>query len=160
MLTQEAPKLKRLSLRYVRLGYGVIQDVLRDSSLDNRPGPRPRRYLSPTEFEHLELNSINLLNRNFRLHPWIDINELKLLQLIDCTSIQPFLFSQLLQGRTSSRLRTLHIKYSFPVVPLVPDPMSAIQAVSTRPMSTVGRSMARRFSLTHAPIMLLMSSTE
>jgi hypothetical protein len=69
MLTQEAPKLKKLSLRYVRIAQRVIRDVLRDSSLDNRPGPQPRPYPTPTQLSHLQLNSIDLFDRNFRLYP-------------------------------------------------------------------------------------------
>jgi hypothetical protein len=88
MLTQEAPKLAKLSLTYLRLSQFVIAcDVLTDTSQVHQPGPRPRpwpRYPS-TRLSAPQLIDINLFDRSFKLYPWIDINELTSLKLINCT---------------------------------------------------------------------------
>jgi hypothetical protein len=131
MLTQEAPRLTQLSLSFIRTSPHPVFDIISDISRVHQRGPWPRRYPKPVQLSTLELDSINLCDRNFGLYPWININELTSLKLSDCARIEPFLWgcAQLLQNSTTTPLRVLHVKHSVAIPSMVADPMPAIEAV-------------------------------
>jgi hypothetical protein len=103
---------------------------------------RYRAFISPDRdrdhiqqeapLEVLELNDIDLYDRGFQLYPWININELTSLKLINCARIQPLLmdYAQLLQNSgTAPQLQILQVKHSVSDPGIDIDPMFAIESV-------------------------------
>jgi hypothetical protein len=131
LLTQEPPKPTRLYLRSFQFPQQPTRDLLRDISRVHQPGPRPRPYPAREPFKTLELNCIDLYDRGFRLYPWININELTSLKLINCARIQPLLleYAQLLHRSTTPPFRTFHVKHSVSDPGTVANPMFAIENV-------------------------------
>jgi hypothetical protein len=107
LLTQEARSLVELCLSNATMGMAgpdVMSDVMSVS------WPSPQR--TPQSLRALELDFLDLYDRNYQLTPWLDITQLKSLRLIRCTRIIPFLTTLATELRASNvpLLQTFHIQ--------------------------------------------------